>query len=117
MLMAGAIVHVEIPVTDLEVAKRFYSDVFGWKIYERQGFTVFETTPRSVNGSLRITDEVPSEGISLYIQVENIESKLKNVIRKGGTVKSEIVKVPGVGWQASIVDVFGNKLYLYTPIK
>jgi predicted enzyme related to lactoylglutathione lyase len=34
--MGNPIAHVEIPVTNLEREKEFYSKVFGWKVYESQ---------------------------------------------------------------------------------
>ena len=115
--MVDAIVHLEIPVTKIGAAIEFYSKVFGWKVYERQGFTVFETGSGSVNGSFKRVRRKPREGISFYVKVESIEEKLRDVARYGGVKTSDVVELPGIGLQVSIADPSGNRLYLFTPVK
>jgi len=112
--MGNPIVHVEISVTDLEKAKEFYSKVFGWKIYEKLGFTLFESgTP--IGGSFNKVDKVKSGGCLLYISVDDIEKKLEEIERSGGKVLRKKTKIPEVGWDALFEDIFGNVFYLFTP--
>jgi len=73
--MGNPIVHVEIPVTNLEKAKEFYSKVFGWKVHEKSGFTLFESGA-PIGGSFNKVDKVKSGGCLFYIAVDNIEKKL-----------------------------------------
>jgi hypothetical protein len=113
--MVDPIVHVEIPVSDLERAKEFYSKVFGWKITETLGFTLFETGGPPGGSFARVEGDKP-RGCLLYIAVEDIESRLADVERAGGRVLRGRREVPGVGWDALFEDVSGNAHYLFTPL-
>jgi len=114
--MANPIVHLEMPVTNLEKAKEFYSKVFGWKIYEKAGFTLFETgTP--IGGSFGKVDKAGAGGCLLYIAVNDIEEKLKEIEKAGGKIVRKKSEIPDEGWQATFKDIFGNVLYLFKPLK
>ena len=114
--MASPIVHIEIPVTDMEKAKEFYSKIFGWKIYEKSGFTLFETgTP--IGGSFRMVKEVKTDGCLFYIAVDDIEDKLEEIEKAGGKTIRKMSEIPGEGWQATFKDVFGNTFYLFRSMK
>jgi len=113
--VANRIVHVEIPVTDMEKAKEFYSKIFGWKIYEKLGFTLFETGT-SVGGSFGKVDKVTG-GCLLYVESEDIEKKLAEIDKAGGKIVRKKTEIPGVGWDALFKDIFGNVFYLFTSLK
>lgn len=115
--LANPIVHIEIPVTDIEKAKEFYSKIFGWKIYEKSGFTLFETgTP--IGGSFRKVDKVIADGCLFYIGVSDIKEKLEEIEKAGGKTLKKMIEIPGgEGWQATFKDVFGNTFYLFKPMK
>ena len=114
--MASPIVHIEIPVTDMEKAKEFYSKIFGWKIYEKSGFTLFETgTP--IGGSFRMVKKVKTDGCLVYIAVDDIEDKLEEIEKAGGKTLKKMSEIPGEGWQATFKDVFGNTFYLFRSMK
>jgi len=114
--MGNAIVHVEIPVTNLEKAKEFYSKVFGWKIYEKSGFTLFESGAQ-IGGSFNKVDAVKGGGCLLYIAVDDIEKKLKEIEQAGGKILQRKTEIPDVGWDALFEDIFGNVFYLFTSRK
>lgn len=114
--MGNAIVHIEIPVTNLEKAKEFYSKVFGWRIYEKLGFTLFESGA-TIGGSFNKVNKVNAGGCLLYIAVDDIEKKLKEIEQAGGKVLRRKTKIAGIGWDALFEDVFGNVLYLFTSEK
>ena len=39
------IVHFEVPSDNLERTKRFYTELFGWKMEKMQGHTIVKLTP------------------------------------------------------------------------
>jgi hypothetical protein len=114
--MGNAIVHVEIPVTSLEKAREFYSKVFGWKIYEKSGFTLFESGA-PIGGSFNKVDTVKGGGCLLYIAVDDIEKKLQEIEQAGGKILRRKTEILGEGWDALFEDIFGNVFYLFTPRK
>jgi len=114
--MGNPIVHIEIPVTDLEKAKEFYSKVFGWKVYEKMGYTLFETGAPPA-GSFNRVDKVKPGGCLFYIAVDDIAKKLEEIEKAGGETVRKKSELPGIGLDALFKDVFGNVLYLFTPLK
>jgi len=115
--MGSPIVHIEIPAMDPLKAKEFYSKVFGWKVYEKLGFMLFETAPPSVGGNFTKVNKIEGDSITFYIAVDDIDRKLEEIIKAGGRVIKKKKKIAKVGWQATFTDVFGNTLLLFTPLK
>lgn len=117
--MGSPIVHIEIPATDLNKAKNFYSKVFGWKIDimpPEMNYALFETGSPPAGGFNKV-DKVTQGGCLIYLQVDDIEKKLKEIEKAGGKTVSKKTEIPQMGWYATFRDVFGNVLGLFTPIK
>jgi len=116
--VGNPIVHLEIPVTDLNKAKEFYSKVFGWKVDldPQMGYALFETgTPPG--GGFNKVDKVKVGGCLFYISVDDIEKKLKEIELAGGKTVRKKTEIPQMGWDATFTDIFGNELGLFTPVE
>ena len=114
--MRNAIVHLEIPVTDLDKAKSFYSKLFGWKVdlMPEMDYALFDTgTPP--NGGFNKVDKIGTGGCMLYIHVDDIEKKLKEIEKAGGKTVRKKTEIPQFGWNATFKDIFGNILGLFAP--
>jgi len=116
--MGNPIVHMEIPVTDLKKAKDWYSKLFGWKVdlFPEMNYALFDPgTPPG--GGFNKVDKVKTGGCMFYISVDDIEKKLKEIESAGGKTVRKKTEIPQFGWDAAFIDVFGNELGLFTPIK
>jgi len=116
--MGNPIVHMEIPANDLNKAKEFYSKLFGWKIdvMQEMDYALFDTgTPPG--GGFNKVDKIKEGGCLLYIQVDDIEKKLREIEKAGGKTVRKKEEVPQFGWDAAFKDIFGNVLGLFTPMK
>jgi predicted enzyme related to lactoylglutathione lyase len=49
------------------------------------------------------------------IQVTDLDKTIKEVRKNGGTITSEKMMIPGVGWFAGALDTEGNKVGLMQP--
>lgn len=100
---------MEIPVTDLNKAKEFYSKLSGWKIdvMPEMDYALFDpgSEPR---GGFNKVDKVKEGGAILYIRVDDIKKKLKEIEKAGGKTVRKKTEVPQFGWDALFKDVFGN---------
>jgi len=116
--VGNSIVHLEIPATDLNKAKEFYSKVFGWKVdlVPQMDYALFETGTLPGGGFNKV-DKVKAGGCLFYISVDDIEKKLKEIEREGGKTVRTKTEIPQMGWNATFTDVFGNELGLFTPMK
>ena len=126
------IVHFEIPADDIEKLKKFYGDLFGWKMEKFPGPTVYytlETVPvdenmmpvrAGVNGGLyqRKDAQMPQMAKPTnYISVESVEEYTKKIENLGGTIKIPKMEIPGLGWWALALDPEGNHFGLLEYMK
>jgi len=114
------IVHFEIPADDVEKLRRFYSNLFGWKIEKTPGpvdYWMIETVPivknRSpirpgVNGGM-MKRQHPEHKPANYISVESVDEYTKKIEALGGKVIVPKMEVPGIGWWALALDPEGNQ--------
>ncbi len=121
----------DIPVDDMERAKRFYQEVFGWKIIGVPGsggnFHAATTipvdeegepkVPGGINGGLFQRGTHGLEGISIEINVPSIDEYLRKIESTGG--KTVLPKSPilNIGFFALIKDTEGNIIGLWEDVK
>lgn len=113
--MAGEVVHIEFPSTDVDRAQRFWGGLFGWEFgatampdfdyrmaqtSERSGVAVFEATIRTPGHP------------SYYFDTDDIEASRAKVTELGGQAE-EKQPVPTHGWYAKCSDSEGNEFYLW----
>ena len=113
------IVHFDIPAKDVEKLKKFYSELFNWKIYRVPGpidYWLIETVPVNeqgmtvrpgVNGGMYKKDQPELKPVN-YILVEDIDEYIQKIKHLGGTITQPKQEVPGVGWIALAIDPEGN---------
>lgn len=113
------IVHFDIASDDPQRAKKFYEALFGWKMEGPPGITdyyLIETEDlkgnRGVGGGLGKRGE-PSQRITTYVGVDNIDAYSKQVGELGGRVVQPKMTVPGFGYLAVCVDTEGNAFGLW----
>ena len=122
------VVHFEIPTEDLERAKRFYGEIFGWKLTqlgpEMGHYVLAHTGPTDdagrpgdkgfINGGLMRRDPSASAPV-LVMAVGNTDGTVEKVKQAGGALVGEILDIPGVGRYARVKDSEGNVIGLLQP--
>jgi predicted enzyme related to lactoylglutathione lyase len=110
--------HFAINADDVDRAKRFYGNVFGWKFqaYGPPGFYMVdqESAPGHVGirGSLQkrreIVPGVPMRGFECTISVDDIQAAATAIKANGGEIVMEICTLAGVGRLLFFRDPEGN---------
>ena len=122
------VVHFEIPADNLERAKKFYSDNFGWKINqlgaEMGNYVLVHTGPTDekgmpqdrafINGGLMKRDPSASSPV-IVIAVGDADATVEKVKQSGGTLVGEILDIPHVGRYARVQDTEGNVIGIIKP--
>ena len=105
---------IEIPVDNFENAKKFYGNVFKWKIYKgKSKNSLFFEMDNGLKGSfIKNIKPLREPGIIIYIEVDDIDSKLKEIEQAGGKIKICKTPKPEVGYYALFNDHYGNILGL-----
>ncbi len=120
------IIHFEIPANDVEKIKKFYSDLFGWKIEKLATMEYYSVTTvpmdekgnllrPGVNGGLFKKDQPQQQPLN-YIYVESIVDYSKKIIDLGGKVLVTKTEVQGMGWFAVAQDPEGNTFGIFETI-
>jgi uncharacterized protein len=122
------VVHFEIPAENLERAKKFYSENFGWKLNQlgpevgnyvlvHTGPTDAEGMPQDrafINGGLMPRDPSASSPV-LVIAVADADQAVEQVTKSGGRLVGEILDIPNVGRYARVEDTEGNVIAVIKP--
>jgi predicted enzyme related to lactoylglutathione lyase len=125
--MDHTIIHFEIPAIDVEKLKKFYEQVFGWRIEQYPGpvdYWLIQTVPVDDNGMLlrpgvnggMFKKQQPELKPINYFAVEDINDYLTKIQKLGGKIVSPKQEVPSVGWVAAAVDPEGNQFALIQPL-
>lgn len=107
--------HFEINADDPKRAKKFYENVFKWKIEKWEGpldywiITAGDENEVGINGGLQ-KREHKDDKIVNYIGVESVDNLIKKIKDSGGKILKEKSPIPGVGYYAFFEDTEGNYL-------
>lgn len=120
------VTHFQFPWDDKDRAKNFYETIFGWKPFEWEQFsyTSWQTGPIDAKmqpsepgfingGSSKRDPEMPYP--MFYIEVQDIDETLTQVVAKGGAVvrgKTPLGEDGAMGYLAWFKDSEGNILGL-----
>lgn len=121
------VVHFEIPVDDLDRAKKFYQEIFDWKMNDQSDmdYTLISTVevddkmmpkePGGINGGMAIRGDM-LKAPSISIAVDNIDNQIAAVKKAGGTIIMGKSPVGSMGFMAYFKDTEGNVLSLFEPL-
>ena len=127
-LVDHTIVHFDIPAEDVETMKKFYSELFGWRIYRDPGpveYWMIETVPVNekgmpvrpgVNGGMYKKDQPQLKPVN-YILVDDIDESIQKIKNLGGTITQPKQQVPGIAWIAHAIDPEGNPFAIMQSIR
>ena len=107
--------HFEINADDPLRAKKFYENVFNWKIEKWEGpieywlITAGEEDEEGIDGGLQ-KRENKDDHIFNYVGVESVDKTIKKIEDSGGEILRPKSPIPGVGYYAFIKDTEGNRL-------
>jgi len=113
------IVHFDLPAEDLVRAKKFYTELFGWKFVAPPGFPdyyLIETTGldgKQATGGGMGKRGSPEQRIMNYMGVPSVDDYSARVKQLGGSVVLPKMAVPGFGYLAVCTDTEGNTFGLW----
>lgn len=106
-----------LSTTDLEAAKRFYTEVYGWKASSFAGMTTFGVAD-GMEGQIADAQSPPPGAPSFWnthVVVENLASSVARVDKLGGKVLMADIDVPGIGHIGMVQDPQGAVIALFQP--
>ena len=113
------IVHFNIPVIDVNRAKNFYNELFGWKIervlgpMEYYNITTYDDKGNTGVGGGMGESQEQDDQITNYIDVASIDEYITKVQQLGGKIVMPKTPIPGFGYLAVCYDTENNKFGLW----
>ncbi len=107
--------HIDIPTTDLKKAKKFFEKTFGWTFRDvpEMDYVLFRAGAPPDGGFYRVK-KMPKKGqVNIYIEVEDIDAKLKEIRKARGKVLVKKTPVGTMGWMAQFSTPDGCYLSLW----
>ena len=120
------IVHFEIPVDDMDRAKKFYS-IFGWQMDDIPGMDYVGIRTVDVDekqqpvekgaingGMMKRTDAVKAPIVA--INIDSIDNYVEKIVEAGGKIVTPKIKIGEIGYYSYITDTEGNVIGLWEEI-
>ncbi len=119
----GAFGWFELMTTDVEGAKTFYKNLFGWE-YETvpipgSEYTMVKVDGVAVAGIMGQPDECKGMNPSwdIYITVNDVDATVKSITELGGKILRPAFDIPGVGRFCVLQDPQGAELMAMTYLE
>lgn len=105
--------YVEIPVTDLEKTRDFFSSLFGWS-FQAWGDDYMSFNDGRLDGGFRRSPEpAAATGVLVVFYSENLERDVDKVKKLGATISEAIFSFPG-GRRFHFVDPVGTEYAMWS---
>jgi uncharacterized protein len=119
------VIWFEIPVKDMERAKKFYDAVFDVKLsmldmgFQKMAQFDMDVNKLGAGGSLVLGDKcIPShEGVLIYFSVKDIDGTLLKAAKNGGNILQKKMSIGEYGFVGYFEDTEGNRVGLHTAGK
>ena len=128
----STIVHFEIPADDIERSKKFYTDLFGWKIEKLSvkddsrltsvataqpiEYWIITTTDdkgnKAVGGGI-MKRQMPEHRVTNYVGVKSVDEYSAKVEKLGGKVIAPKHAVSGMGYFVLCIDTENNAFAIW----
>lgn len=122
--MSARVVHFEVPYEDVDRARDFYREVFGWEIRSAPGMSYHlvstgptrddgtPTEPGYIGGGMMPRQEAVRSPV-IVLDVADIDSALEAVGKHGGSTTIGKMPVGDMGFSAYFTDSEGNLVGLW----
>jgi predicted enzyme related to lactoylglutathione lyase len=104
--------YVELAVTDVAAAKRFYGQVFAWQ-FQDYGPDYASFADGRLSGGFRMAEQVQTGGPLIVIFALDLAAAERRVLAAGGRVVRPTFSFPG-GRRFHFTDPSGNELAVWS---
>ncbi|MGZ4614674.1 MAG: VOC family protein [Actinomycetes bacterium] len=110
--MPHPVIHAEIRSADPDATRKFFGDLFGWKVASGGAFPGYTFIDTGVEGgpyvaiSPRQSDQ---DEVLFFVGVQDVEATLRKAEELGGTIVQAAQQVPGTSFGV-FADSLGHKV-------
>ena len=95
--MGHPVVHAEIRSEDPDATRRFFADLFGWKVASEGAFPGYTFIDTGVEGGTYVAispRQAAEDEVLFFVAVEDVAATLAKAQELGGTIIQSEQKVP-----------------------
>ena len=110
--MAHPVVHAEIRSADPDATRRFFADLFGWKVASEGAFPGYTFIDTGVEGGTFVAISPRQSAVDevlFFVAVEDVEAILARAEQLGGSIVQPAQQVPGTSFGV-FADAQGHKV-------
>ncbi|MGZ4591470.1 MAG: VOC family protein [Actinomycetes bacterium] len=110
--MPHPVIHAEIRSADPDATRKFFGDLFGWKVASEGAFPGYTFIDTGVEGgpyvaiSPRQSDQ---DEVLFFVGVQDVEATLRKAEELGGTIVQAAQQVPGTSFGV-FADSLGHRV-------
>jgi uncharacterized protein len=110
--MAHPVVHAEIRSQDPDATRKFFADLFGWKVASEgvyPGYTFMDT---GVDGGTYVAispRQASEDEVLFFVAVDDVTATLQKAVELGGTIVQAAQQVPGTSFGV-FADAQGHRI-------
>src|SRR2546430_16989321 len=100
-VMPHPVIHAEIRSEDPDATRRFFGEVFGWKVASEGGFPGYTFIDTGVQGTPYTAigpRQSNQDEVLFFVAVEDVAATLKHAEELGGTIVQPVQEVPGTSF-------------------
>jgi uncharacterized protein len=115
--MANPFVHLELSSTDLGKSKKFYGELFDWKLEDMPmaegSYTMVNVGEGTGGGMMQHPmPGAPSMWLA-YVLVDDVAASTQRAKKLGASIVKDVTEVKDMGWFSIITDPTGAMLGLW----
>jgi uncharacterized protein len=110
--MPHPVIHAEIRSSDPDATRKFYADLFGWKVASEgafPGYTFIDTGTEDGPATAISPRQGAEDEVLFFVAVDDVAATLKKAEELGGTVTQPAQEAPGVSFGV-FADAQGHKV-------
>jgi predicted enzyme related to lactoylglutathione lyase len=110
--MAHPVVHAEIRSQDPDATRRFFADLFGWKVASEGAFPGYTFMDTGVEGGTFVAispRQSAEDEVLFFVAVQDVEATLARAQELGGSIVQPAQHVPGTSFGV-FADAQGHKV-------
>jgi predicted enzyme related to lactoylglutathione lyase len=110
--MPHPVIHAEIRSDDPDATRRFYADLFDWKVASEGGFPGYTFIDTGIEGGTHVAispRQTAEDEVLFFVGVDDVTATLAKAEQLGGTIVQPTQQVPGVSFGV-FADAQGHKV-------
>ena len=110
--MSHPVIHAEIRSADPDATRRFFADLFGWKVASEGAFPGYTFIDTGAEGGTYVAispRQSTEDEVLFFVAVEDVDATLQKAEQLGGTIVQPAQHVPGTSFGV-FADAQGHKI-------